>query len=327
METNYKRTVAGSIGAGISSVFSASGKSYYILEHKTESQFHHAGESQKIIIDQIEIGRAASCQVRFDESQDTVSRRHAAIVREGNGWKIINLSQTNATFVNGQPIQGEWNLSSGDEIRLSSRGPVMGFIVPQGSSSMVSSIGLTERMNLFRKQALRPYKTAIIVICVVFILAIAALVAWNVHSNKQYQQAIQQKETEISDIHKQIDIKNMEYDIMKQQLENAKDQSEDAINEIRQKMSKSEAEKQELLDRSEALRSEIDSLKKTSSEPKEVAPAPAAPAVNENAAPKENAAPAETATKKEEAVEKEQPKKKTIQELINETKREDPVIK
>jgi hypothetical protein len=83
METNYKRTVAGSVGAGLGAVFNGSGRQYYILEHKTESLYHHAGESQKIIVDQVELGRDSACQVRFDESFETVSRRHAAIVKEG----------------------------------------------------------------------------------------------------------------------------------------------------------------------------------------------------------------------------------------------------
>ena len=58
METqnSYKRTVAGSVGAGVGAIFNGSGRTYYILEHKTSSKYHSAGESQKIIIDQIEIG-------------------------------------------------------------------------------------------------------------------------------------------------------------------------------------------------------------------------------------------------------------------------------
>ena len=120
METqNYKRTVSGSVGAGMGAIFNGSGRTYYILEHKTSSKYHHAGESQKIIIDQIELGRDASCQVRFDESFSTVSRRHAAIAKEGNTYKLIHLSQSNPTLVNGQPIQGVYYLESGDEIQLS----------------------------------------------------------------------------------------------------------------------------------------------------------------------------------------------------------------
>ncbi len=176
---NYKRTLAGSVGAGIGAITNGSSRTYYILEHKTSSKYHQAGEAQKIIVDQIELGRAGSCQVRFDEGCETVSRKHAAIVRDGDNWKLIHLSQSNPTFVNGRPITGTYYLQSGDEIQLSSGGPRMGFIVPQGRQALTSSIGMTERMNLFRKQALRPYKTAITVMSIVLVLAVAGLGIWN----------------------------------------------------------------------------------------------------------------------------------------------------
>lgn len=178
-QNNYKRTVAGSVGAGVGAIFNASGRTYYILEHKTSSKYHHAGESQKIIIDQIEIGRDASCQVRFDESFETVSRKHAAIVRDGNNWQLIHLSNSNPTLVNGRAIQGAYYLQSGDEIQLSEKGPRLGFIQPQGQQGMTSSIKLTERMNLFRQQALSPYRRAIWALCILLLLVIVGFGAWN----------------------------------------------------------------------------------------------------------------------------------------------------
>lgn len=183
-ESNYKRTLAGSVGAGVGAIFSASGRTYYIIEHKTTTAYHNAGDSDKIIVDQIELGRDSSCQIRFDETCETVSRKHAAIVREGENWKIIPLSQTNATYVNSVPVQGEKMLSSGDEIRLSSHGPVMGFIVPQGAKSLVKSIGMTERMNLFRKQALAPYKKGLWAITILLIIIILGFVGYGVWSGQ-----------------------------------------------------------------------------------------------------------------------------------------------
>ena len=158
----YKRTLRGSVGAGMSAIFNGNGRRYYILEHKEASKYHKAGESQKIIVDQIEIGRDGNCQVRFDESFSTVSRRHAAIIKDGDRWKLVQLSKTNSTFLNGRPVDTEWYLQNGDEIQLSIGGPKIGFIVPAGKQSLVSSIKMTERLELFRKQALRPYKTAIV---------------------------------------------------------------------------------------------------------------------------------------------------------------------
>lgn len=183
---NYKRTVAGSVGAGVGAIFNGSGRTYYVLEHKTTSKYHQAGESQKIIIDQIELGRDPSCQVRFDA--DTVSRKHAAIVRDGQNWQLIHLSQSNPTLVNGRPIQGQYYLQSGDEIQLSVNGPRMGFIVPQGKQALTSSIKLTERMNLFRQQALAPYKRALWAMAIALLLVIVGFGVWTYMLNQDLQE-------------------------------------------------------------------------------------------------------------------------------------------
>lgn len=129
---SYHRSLSGSIGTGISSLINPRGRTYFILEHKVSSKYHRAGENQEIIVNQIELGRDARCQVRFDESFSTVSRRHAAIINDGGNWKIIPLSQTNTTLLNGRPIRNEWYLQNGDEIQLSVNGPKLGFIIPTG---------------------------------------------------------------------------------------------------------------------------------------------------------------------------------------------------
>jgi len=205
---NYKRTLAGSVGAGMGALMGASGRTYFILEHKTSSKYHQAGESQKIIVDQVELGRDASCQVRFDESFETVSRKHAAIVRDGENWKLIHLSHSNPTLVNGHPINGSYYLQTGDEIQLSVGGPRLGFIVPQGRQALTSSIGLTERMSLFRKQALRPYKTALTIMGIVFVLAVAGLAAWNYSlgvKNDLLAQKTEEQELQLKGYQSQLD--------------------------------------------------------------------------------------------------------------------------
>lgn len=172
--TTYNRTFSGSVGAGIGSIIRPRGRKYYILEHKVSSNYHKSGENQEIIVDQIELGRAPGCQVRFDESFSTVSRRHAAIIREGDNWKLVPLSKTNSTYLNGYPVKNEWYLQNGDEIQLSTNGPKLGFIVPSGNKSTVGTIGLTRRLNLFRQQALRPYQNAIVAIASVLLIVLLA---------------------------------------------------------------------------------------------------------------------------------------------------------
>ncbi len=169
------------------SVFGGGGRTYYMLVHKMSSKYHKAGESQPIIVDEIEMGRGSQCQVRFDDSFTTVSRRHAAIVKDGNNWKLVQLSTTNSTYLNGQKVHKEWYLQNGDEIQLSTNGPKLGFIIPEGDKGKVSSIGLTARLNLFRKQALRPYKTALTVLGCALLLIIAGFVWSNFYYNKIVQ--------------------------------------------------------------------------------------------------------------------------------------------
>ena len=182
---SYKRSFSGSVGSGLGSVFGASGKQYYILEHKISSKYHKAGEAQEIIVDEIEMGRAPGCQVRFDESFTTVSRRQAAIVRDGDKWKLIQLSTTNPTLLNGNIVNREWYLQNGDEIQLSVGGPKLGFIIPQGKT--MGSIGMTRRLNLFANQALRPYKWAIALLGLALVLAIGGLSTWKYLSDKEAQ--------------------------------------------------------------------------------------------------------------------------------------------
>lgn len=233
-ETNYKRTLHGSIGAGMKSIMGEKGKRYFILEHKVSSKFHKAGENQKIIIDQIEIGRDPKSQVRFDESFTTVSRRHAAIIKDGDNWKIIPLSQTNSTYLNGHKIDKEWYLQNGDEIQLSTNGPKLGFITPSGDKGFVKSIGMTARLNLFRKQALLPYKKAIsaLTILVLIGLIVAGLIIY-FQANKLSTQ--EQMIAELNDYTKQIE-ENAQDQIAQVNLE--KDALVKKIDDIQSKIGK-----------------------------------------------------------------------------------------
>lgn len=223
------------------SIFNPNGRKYYILEHKVSSKYHKAGESQEIIVDNIEIGRDPHCQVRFDESFKTVSRHHAAIVRDGDMWKLVQISKTNSTFLNGHPVKTEWYLQNGDEIQLSVNGPKLGFIIPTGKKSTVGSIGLTRRLSLFRQQALRPYKTALTVLSCVLVLAVGASTFF-IHKQHgeieklsgSYAEAI----ARLQSINKQNDTLNSivaEMDRQIQQQDSLNDAYQKRINELSRK--------------------------------------------------------------------------------------------
>ncbi len=64
--------------------------------------------------DSLKIGRQASCQVVFNDSN--VSREHAQMRRTADGWKVLDLNSTNGVKINGQKFVAEQLLVNGDEL-------------------------------------------------------------------------------------------------------------------------------------------------------------------------------------------------------------------
>lgn len=238
--TYKKQTFAGSVAAGLGSIFNGGGRKYYILEHKITSKYHKAGEWQEIIVDNIELGRSSKCQVQFDESFSTVSARHAAIVKEGDNWKLVQLSQTNSTLLNGHKVEKEWYLQNGDEIQLSVNGPKIGFIIPTGAKSTVGTIGLTRRLSLFRQQALRPYKTAIATLSTVLLLSVGGLTAKNIIDNQIFQEYKATVAEQQSKAQAEMDRIQNEADARAKDAEQQRKAMEQKIHEDEQKIKETE---------------------------------------------------------------------------------------
>ena len=62
------------------------------------------------------IGRDERCDLVVPERQ--VSRQHAAITLEGEGYVVRDLGSKNGTFVNGRELNGPHVLQDGDEIQI-----------------------------------------------------------------------------------------------------------------------------------------------------------------------------------------------------------------
>src|SRR5215470_2332778 len=72
------------------------------------------GDGKKDLI----IGRGSDCAIQID--RDSVSRRHAKIVKNGKGgWKVQDLGSTNGTYVGGEPVK-EQALRDGDLVKIGS---------------------------------------------------------------------------------------------------------------------------------------------------------------------------------------------------------------
>jgi pSer/pThr/pTyr-binding forkhead associated (FHA) protein len=73
--------------------------------------------------DEFLIGRSPECHLCAGST--SISRRHCAITRNGTQVTIKDLGSRNGTLVNGEKIEGEIELKSGDEIGIGS----LGFLV------------------------------------------------------------------------------------------------------------------------------------------------------------------------------------------------------
>jgi pSer/pThr/pTyr-binding forkhead associated (FHA) protein/DNA-directed RNA polymerase subunit RPC12/RpoP len=77
--------------------------------------FERDGDTQAIPLSRewTRVGRSLAADIRFDDP--TVSRRHALIVRQADGVRVLDDRSLNGVFVNGDRV--EWRaLEDGDEI-------------------------------------------------------------------------------------------------------------------------------------------------------------------------------------------------------------------
>ncbi len=161
-----------SVGAGFQSLVGAKGRTFFVLEIKTPTQKYKPGQKFTYTSDYVELGRSPKAALNFTPESVYVSRRHAAIQKEGNDYVIRNLSQTNPTLVNGQPVADQWKLQNGDEIQLAMEGPKIGFNTPPNNTA--KSLPLSIRLQAFRQEVLRPFKTALLIMVVFLTTSIGA---------------------------------------------------------------------------------------------------------------------------------------------------------
>ncbi len=102
----------------------------------------------------IGLGRHPLSDVRFDAERDLdVSSRHAAIVRQGDGFVLRDLGSRNGTFLNGAPIAGDALLKDGDVIGFGPAGPAVEFRII--GSEAVEEVPAAARASAERASAPR----------------------------------------------------------------------------------------------------------------------------------------------------------------------------
>lgn len=75
-----------------------------------------AGQIINVGASVLSFGRESNNDVIFSDPE--ISRRHARLMSQGDGYALEDLNSTNGTFVNGQPVHGRVALYHGDVIKL-----------------------------------------------------------------------------------------------------------------------------------------------------------------------------------------------------------------
>src|SRR5579872_7139599 len=93
------------------------------------------------------VGRGASNRIGLDDTE--VSRRHAEIRRTPDGYRLLDLSSANGTFVNGQSVR-DVLLQPGDQIQIG-----QSLLVYSANRHELPPAGdLADRINLIARQDL-----------------------------------------------------------------------------------------------------------------------------------------------------------------------------
>jgi pSer/pThr/pTyr-binding forkhead associated (FHA) protein len=95
------------------------------------------GEIQEYFDNVLTVGRLPVCTIKFPAEEPGVSREHARIQREGNQFRLIDLSKF-GTSVNGKPIK-EAILKSGDVLEFGPGGPKLSFLAEFATASILPS--------------------------------------------------------------------------------------------------------------------------------------------------------------------------------------------
>ncbi|MBI5490469.1 MAG: FHA domain-containing protein [Deltaproteobacteria bacterium] len=67
---------------------------------------------------ELTVGRAQDCDICLPDV--SLSRRHARLAREGDGWRVVDLASANGTFVNERPAESGAPVRGGDRLRFGS---------------------------------------------------------------------------------------------------------------------------------------------------------------------------------------------------------------
>ena len=143
-----------------------------------------AGQIEAFRKGYIGLGRHPLSDVRFDAERDLdVSSRHAAIVRQPQGFVLQDLGSRNGTFVNGKRVTADTVLRAGDVIGFGEGGPSVEFQIIEATEPTVAkprwSTGMRIAVEVSRQTAQLRRTTKILIALLVLVVAGFTWTQWD----------------------------------------------------------------------------------------------------------------------------------------------------
>ena len=101
--------------------------------------------------DEMRVGRATDCEIVVDNLG--VSRHHCSIVRDGEGWAVLDKGSNNGTFVGGQRVTKQ-TLKSGDRVVMGKHSLLYNaFVDADPADKKKTAAGMGGEMTMFVDQS------------------------------------------------------------------------------------------------------------------------------------------------------------------------------
>lgn len=125
-------------------------KAVLVLVYAGSLDSPDVGHRFELTGEELIIGRSSDAGIQVD--RDSVSRRHARLSRQGDGWVVADLQSTNGSYINDMPIR-EHRLQSGELLKIGNA--IFRFLAPPGLEAALAdeqyritvSDGLTSAWN------------------------------------------------------------------------------------------------------------------------------------------------------------------------------------
>jgi pSer/pThr/pTyr-binding forkhead associated (FHA) protein/V8-like Glu-specific endopeptidase len=183
------------------------------------------------------VGRDADVDLRLSPEEDrAVSARHATLTFVDGRWRVRDLNSRNGTFVNGQRLEGEVELSDGDRIAFGAGGPLVEFRVATATRTRVGPASATGGTGRPRAIA---FGLAAVLVLLLLGFAYTAYLGHRERSAWEHERAVLIQELDQANHQSEVALQAMQAE--RQELAAALERSQEQLDHLTSRLARAEA--------------------------------------------------------------------------------------